>query len=400
MKKGLMIIFIAQMLLTGNILFACTVFYASDGEMVLAGNNEDGSNPNTKVLFFPPEEGKYGRVYFEYDNFAPQGGVNDQGLFFDHTATGPLDVVLSKDKQKPRRNLIHEVMEKCATVEEALRVYDKYNLQFMRKFQTIFGDKTGDSAIIEGDVIICKKGTYQVLTNFHQSKMGSGEYTCERYNIAAEMLENADDISIDLFRRILAAVHQEGSKTLYSNIYDLKRDITYLYHFHNYENVVEIDLQEELKKGKQTIDLPSLFPKTFAAEAYNRHWARELKKKRAELEERKVAKLDPNVDPEIYEAYVGKYMISDGRGTSIAILREGDKLYSQVAGQRKIELLPESENLYFHMFLQISWRPFFRELAVAFLRDETGKVNELEITRANGSKITARKTDSSDDGHN
>jgi hypothetical protein len=71
--------------------------------------------------------------------------------------------------------------------------------------------------------------------------------------------------------------------------------------------VVEIDLKEELKKGKQTYYLPSLFPKTFAAEAYDRHWAKELEKKEAELEERKAARLDPNVDPEIYEAYVGQY---------------------------------------------------------------------------------------------
>jgi hypothetical protein len=58
--------------------------------------------------------------------------MNDQGLFFDHTATGPLEVVLSKHKESPKRNLIYEVMNKCATVEEALAVYDKYNLQYVR----------------------------------------------------------------------------------------------------------------------------------------------------------------------------------------------------------------------------------------------------------------------------
>ena len=109
------------------------------------------------------------------------------------------------------------------------------------------------------------------------------------------------------------------------------------------------------------------------------------------MEERKAAKTDPNVDPEIYEAYVGEYIISGERGTSMNILREGDKLYSQVGAGRKMELLPESENRFFRMFLQISWRPFFRELTVIFLKDDTGKVNELEITRVNGNKISARR---------
>lgn len=390
MRRYLMVTLIAQMLLIGNVLLACTVFYASDGEMSLGGNNEDGQNPNTKVRFLPPEEGKYGRVYFEYHNFVPQGGMNDQGLFFDHTATGPLDAVLSKHKEGPKRNPVHEVMETCSTVEEALKVYDKYNLQFMREFQTILGDKYGDSAIIEGDVIIRKQGKHQVLTNFHQSKVKSGKYTCERYNIATEMLENADNISVDLFRRILAAVHQEGSKTLYSNIYDLRRGIIYLYHFHNYENVVEIDLKEELKKGKQTHDLPSLFPKTFAAEAYKKNWTEILKRKEEELEKRKAEKLNTNVDPSIYEAYVGRYAMADERGTFINIMREEDKLYYQV-GAQKIELLPESESRFFRIFLQISWRPIFRELTITFIKDETGKVNEMEIIRANGSKISAQR---------
>lgn len=391
MRKSLMIALIALIFLVSNTLIPCTVFYAAMGGMVLAGNNEDGGNPETRILFFPPEEGKYGRVYFTYNNLSPQGGMNDQGLFFDHTATKPLDVVLSKDKETPRRNIIDEVMETCATVEEALKVYDKYNLQFMRTFQTILGDKTGDSAIIEGDVIIRIKGDYQVSTNFHLSKVKSGKYPCERYNIATEMLESADDISVDFFRRILAAVHQEGrGKTLYSNIYDLKRGIIYVYHFHNYENVVEIDLKEELKKGKQTLNLPSLFPKTFAADAYMKDWPKELERKKVEVEEKKAARINPNVDPSTYKDYVGRYVISDQQGSPITIMQEEDKLYARVSG-RKIELLPESEGRFFNIILQVSWRIFITEFTVVFLKEETGQVSELEISYADEIKISARK---------
>ena len=47
----------------------CTVLYAYDGQIALGGNNEDYQNPFTKVWFLPPEEGKYGRVYFGFENF-------------------------------------------------------------------------------------------------------------------------------------------------------------------------------------------------------------------------------------------------------------------------------------------------------------------------------------------
>ncbi len=65
---------------------SCTVFYAADENVALAGNNEDWNNPLTKIWFLPPEEAKYGRVYVGFDDFSPQGGMNDQGLFFDGLA--------------------------------------------------------------------------------------------------------------------------------------------------------------------------------------------------------------------------------------------------------------------------------------------------------------------------
>jgi len=49
----------------------------SDGQRVLVGNNEDYNIPHTRVWFIPAENGHYGRVYFGYDNWSPQGGMND-----------------------------------------------------------------------------------------------------------------------------------------------------------------------------------------------------------------------------------------------------------------------------------------------------------------------------------
>jgi hypothetical protein len=86
--------------IAGTILFVlscpaalgCTVFSASDGTTVLAGNNEDYFNPSTRIWFEPPEDGKYGRVYFGFDDFRRQGGMNDQGLFFDTVSAPKLEL--------------------------------------------------------------------------------------------------------------------------------------------------------------------------------------------------------------------------------------------------------------------------------------------------------------------
>jgi len=61
---------------------------------------------------------------------------------------------------------------------------------------------------------------------------------------------------------VLDATHQEGKyPTQYSNIYDLKNGLFYLFHYHNYEEFIEIDLSEQLKKGINSFDIPGLFSK-------------------------------------------------------------------------------------------------------------------------------------------
>jgi len=241
-------------LASAGVAHSCTAFLVTDGDVVLAGNNEDSVNPQTKVWFVPADDGQFGRVYFGFD-LNQEGGMNERGLFFDGFATAPRKVVRSTDKPVFTGLLIDKVMAECATVEEVLAVFEKYNLEFLERGMLIFGDATGDSAIIEGDDVVRKQGRFQVSTNFYQSQTPAGQEPCERYRIAVKMLEEADEVSVPLCRRILSAVHFEhGSHTLYSNIYDLLRRRVYLYHFHNFENVVVFDLVEELKKGKRVLE--------------------------------------------------------------------------------------------------------------------------------------------------
>jgi len=365
-----------QIVFIGTPLFACTVFYASQGDTVLAGNNEDWVNPNTKVWFEPAEKGKYGRVFFGFDNFYPQGGMNEKGLFFDVTAAKPVEVAVASEKPLYKGNLIREkIMPECVTVQEALSLFRRYQAPRKWKWMYIIGDSTGDSAIIGPYGIIRKKGNFQVATNFYQSKVKPGEYPCERYKIAVDMLGKCTDISVDHFRRILDATHQEGdtSNTLYSNIYDLKKGLIYLYHFHSYQNEVIINLEEELKKGRHSYDLPSLFPKTFAAESLLNAY-----KKRKAL-------TIADVDEKTYHELIGIYEMPPELApkTVLAIAKRGNKLYSFYPESPQHELLPISDN----QFLNISTTGVIK---VTVIRDENGRVSELRIKTGQHS-FSARK---------
>ena len=248
---------------------ACTAFCALDAAgRVLVGNNEDFNNPRTKIRFVPATPGSYGRMYVGFDDMWPQGGMNERGLWFDGFAT-PAVKVSPSDLPSFPGNIIDKAMAECTTVEEVVRLFSQYNRAWLNRGVFMFADASGDAVSIEPNAIVRKSQRHFVQTNFYQSRGQSGTQD-RRFTIASSMLERAGgDISVDLFRRILAETHQDGAfPTLYSNVYDLQARTMHLYHFHDFERVVTFNLAEELKKGERVLDIPSLFPPNAEAEAF------------------------------------------------------------------------------------------------------------------------------------
>jgi hypothetical protein len=261
---------VSGMLFFHSAVCACTAFMMADGQRVLVGANEDFNIPHTRVWFIPAENGRYGRVYFGYENWSPAGGMNDRGLFFDFFATKPRAVTKSKDKPKFPGPMTDTMAATCATVKEALDMFGKYNLEFLSKAQMFLADKTGDAAVIEGDEVIRKTGSYQVVTNFYRSKVRADRQPCEwykpscmQYKRAERMLTESGVASVPLFRNILEATHRDISftRTLYSNIYDLKNGLVYVYYLHRFDQEVVLDLAAELKKGPHYYNISALFGK-------------------------------------------------------------------------------------------------------------------------------------------
>src|SRR5215467_4853653 len=65
---------------------ACTIFVLTDSEHTLFCNNEDWSDPKTRIWFVPGNNEHYGGVYLGFDNNFAQGGMNTKGLAFDWVA--------------------------------------------------------------------------------------------------------------------------------------------------------------------------------------------------------------------------------------------------------------------------------------------------------------------------
>ena len=348
--------------------FACLVFCVSDGEQVLAGNNEDYFVPDTRMWFVPAEAGKHGRVYFGYADGFPQGGLNDAGLFFDGLALDPQPVTGSPDLPAPPGNLADIAMAECERVEQVIELFELHDRRMFSRAQLFFADKSGDAAIIEGDAVIRKQGTHLVATNFRQSCTPRAEVSCERYEIASRLLDDAEAVSVDLCRRVLSATHQESpAATLYSNICDLERGLVYLYHFHDYETVVVIDLEAELAKGARVVEIASLFPRTFAYSTF----VSQASEADAVLRERE---RDPSADASTFGDYVGQFRVDEGvaAGLEFDVVLDGDVLFVDLAKQGRFELVPRAEASF--VCIQSGRRARFD-----FTRNEAGAVDAVTL---------------------
>jgi penicillin V acylase-like amidase (Ntn superfamily) len=289
MKKGIILfVLMFWLFLSVNQVFGCTVFNSNQSGQGLVGNNEDWYlSSNAKVWFIPRTKYTYGRICFGYSlkeaawylallgNY-PMGGMNDQGLFVDAT----LCPSTKAPKVTGKPLLIYpydEILKRCATVEEAIKMAGKCNFPFNLSgmhTQVMVADRNGNSAVIQwlnNELkIIRKEKPFQVITNFWLSAPELGNYPCSRYDKANAMLQANNEHSISYFASILENVSQyrknkKGKEvgTLYSNIYDLKNGVVDVYYKRNFNQKISFNLAAELKKGKRVYQLKELFAKKF-----------------------------------------------------------------------------------------------------------------------------------------
>ena len=279
----------------------CTVIYGVDDENVLGGNNEDFIDSETRIWFLPPEDGKYGRALVGYDSVIWQGGMNDQGLFFDAMSIEEPRKVEQGNKPKYQGSLPAKALESCADVDCVLDLFERYHAYDTWVFQFMFGDASGNSVIIEPHQIN-HGGRFLAGTNFLQSTtdVNNCRY-CDRYWTARSMFENSDSISVELMRDILDATHlEDNNPTQYSTIYDLKEKMIYLYLFHNFTEERVFDLDLELAKGYHVYDMENLFDDTLYYYVFARTERHRQNQIRADY-------FPIELDLFLYDAYLGDF---------------------------------------------------------------------------------------------
>lgn len=226
---------------------ACTIFLLTDGARALFFNNEDWSDPKTKIWFIPAGRGHYGAVYVGFENGVGQGGMNTAGLAYDWVA-GFNEKWAPPPDMKPVRGLSSQrMLETCTTVDAAIEFYRKHREPMFSKCRIFVADRTGASAIIGA-----KDGRLYIERSNRNHGFGFGGRRL------AKGLAKSPEPTVANGLALLRECKQGGSyATKYSNVFDLKsRQIVIAYAQEG--EPVALDLADELRKGAHHYDIPAL----------------------------------------------------------------------------------------------------------------------------------------------
>jgi hypothetical protein len=231
---------------------ACTVFTITDGECVFFCDNEDFSNPRTRIWFVPGSRTKHGCVYLGFDDGWGQSGCNDRGLAYGWVAG-----FKEQWQRQPAMKTIdgkpcHQMLESCATVEEAVAFFERQWEESFSYGRLLVADRTGKSVILRA-----KDG--KLHTPIVTYSQGMGHRFGLRGSDATPMLAQITNPTLADAARLLEFTRQDGvNATKYSVVFDLKTCDLWLYRFPEKSEPVQFKLRRELNKAPHYYDIPEL----------------------------------------------------------------------------------------------------------------------------------------------
>lgn len=274
----------------------CTALTVSAGDTVLFGNNEDYSNPDGLIGFYPPSSQGYGMVKVGYlrksggETYPSyQGGMNDQGVAWDVLSIprAPLTPHPEKPFDFWDDNFLGKILRENASVQEVIELAERFDFGDQMGLLIHVADASDDAVLIgpgpDGEVIFTRKGIgdgYLVSVNHNPAIPERNKdflnKIAGRYDTAVRLLDEVSGTGSELtasqVASILDSVHLSGSLdaffnsyTVYSNIFDLRNGVVHLYYLSQYDEMVTLDLAKELAKGERVIPMDELFsPETQA----------------------------------------------------------------------------------------------------------------------------------------
>jgi hypothetical protein len=246
-----------------------------DGK-TMVGCNQDAWRTTTSIWFEQSiNKTEYGACFTGSRKvgpygFAPQSGMNEEGLVFSRLVAYHPNKTLQQIGKKQIPNEVEyltDILHKCKTVEEVRRYIDMYDYSIFIDDVYIYIDKSGDYLIVEPYQMIKENDPTYVLANFCPSLTSNQDARKQmRYKNGEDYLRtNTLDNSLEFCRSLSDTMsvcrNRNGDGTLLTSIWDTQKGVVNLYFYHAYDTTIQFNLSEELALGNHIIRIPELFPK-------------------------------------------------------------------------------------------------------------------------------------------
>jgi len=236
--------------------FSCSIFKYADGEHVYFSGNEDWTATDPAIMTLPAAEGAYGVVLLGWKSFLPrypQAGINSEGLSFDWAVVPSQNYRSIPGKDDLTLDSTIQILQLCKTVDEVVKLLERYNFSHLAEEHIMFADRTGKSCVIEytkGERrIVMNDARAQYITNFNLTDKEAGWYPCERY-AKLDAAFGQSELSETQLIELLDSVHQEGQyPTIYSYVFDLTTLRIKLFFNHHYGTFKEYSVNQLLEKA-------------------------------------------------------------------------------------------------------------------------------------------------------
>jgi hypothetical protein len=244
----------------------CSMFKITVFGKTMVGNNEDAWRVNSRIWFETGKGGRFGAAYVGHDDGFPQGGLNEAGLVYDGFSVyrRALRPAAGKKKIEDFGGFLKSILQQCATVQEVQRFVNQFDRSRCNGSMLLFVDKSGNYLVVEADTTIPGHDEKYVLANFCPSITPNlDDVKIGRYKRGRAFLQNKEDTSLRFCTSMMDTMHvcrsRLGDGTTYTTIYDLQKNLIYLYFYHDYRHCVSFDLGRELAKGDHRILMTDLF---------------------------------------------------------------------------------------------------------------------------------------------
>ncbi|MFT4662096.1 MAG: penicillin V acylase-like amidase (Ntn superfamily) [Patiriisocius sp.] len=255
--------------------YACSMYKVTVDGTTMVGCNEDAWRTTSNIWFSNSKnKNEYGACFtgsrkVGSNKFAPQSGMNEEGLVFSRLVAYHPDKNLNQSDKKQTSNDVQyltDILHKCKTVDEVQKYVEMYDRQNFLEDVFIYIDKSGDYLVVEPYQTISGNDPSYVLANFCPSLTSNLEARKQtKYKNGEDYLKVHElDTSLDFCRSMSDSMHvcrkRNGDGTLLTSIWDTQKGRVNLYFYHSYDSTIQYDLMEELALGDHTISLPGLFP--------------------------------------------------------------------------------------------------------------------------------------------